>query len=136
MNAGGRGRAGFAVARTLDYFVTEAVRQLQANGWNVARRQSDSDAVWHVAAKKGERWLVVQVLVPATAFTSRREDKLRLSQAAHLAGKVGRMEQWLAHVGPGGSVSFGHDTLSSTAWASAESDQQFRERLGLEEVSS
>jgi hypothetical protein len=116
---------------TLDEFVAEAARQLQADGWAIARRHSAPDAVWHVAARKGTHWLVVQVLVPATVIASRREDKLRLGHTVHLSSKLGKMEQWLAHVRPDGHVTFGHDSLSSSAWATAESEQEVCARLGL-----
>ena len=124
-------RASLAMAWSLDEFVAEAAKQLRADGWVIARSHSGAEAAWHVAARKGARWLVVQVLAPATAFASRRADKFRLGHEAHLPNKMGKMEQWLAHVRPDGKVTFGHDALSSSAWVTTESDQQACERLGL-----
>jgi hypothetical protein len=121
------------MTRTLDDFIAEAARQLKADDWTIARCRHDPGVVWHVAAHKGAQWLVVQVIAPGTAASSRQEDKLRLGEAARLPSKAGRMEQWLAHIQPGGRVTFGHDTLSTSAWAMArESDQQMHERLRAE----
>jgi hypothetical protein len=118
---------------TLEDFIAEAARQLKADNWTIARCRHDAGVAWHVAARKGEQWLVVQVLGPGTAAASRQRDKLRLGEAARLPSKAGRMEQWLAHVRPGGRVTFGHDTLSAYAWAVAsESDQQVHDRLRLD----
>jgi hypothetical protein len=124
-------RVSRVMAWTLDDFVAEAAKQLQADGWAIARCDSAPDAAWHVAARKGARWLVVQVLIPATVIASRCADKLRLGHTVHLPSKLGRMEQWLAHVRPDGHVTFSHDSLSSSAWATTESDQEVYARLGL-----
>ena len=119
------------MVRTLDDFIAEAARQLKGDGWTIAQCRHDAGIAWHVAARKGERWLVVQVLGPGTAPASRQEEKLRLGSAAQMPVKSGRMEQWLAHVRPDGYVTFGHDTLSGSAWARGESDLQVRERLSF-----
>jgi hypothetical protein len=119
------------VVRALDDFIAEAARQLKADGWRIARCRGGGDAAWHLAATRGAKWRVVQVLVPATAPARRQRDKMRLGEAAQLSANTGRMEQWLAHVRPGGYVTFGQDVLSGTAWARNETEPQWRERLGL-----
>src|SRR5437763_16460501 len=102
-------------ARTLEDFIAEAARQLKADHWTIARCRHDPGVAWHVAARKGAQRLVVQVLAPGTAAASRQEDTLRLGEAARLPSKAGPMAQSLAHVGPGGRATSGHDTLSTAA---------------------
>lgn len=119
------------MGRTLEHFIALAAQQLKADGWKIARCRADAEAAWHLAASKGTRWRVVQVLVPATAPAQRQLDKIRLGEAAQLAARVGSMEQWLAHVRPGGYVTFGRDVLSGFAWGLNEPEQQSRERLGI-----
>jgi hypothetical protein len=119
------------MVRTLADFIALAARQLTADGWEIARCRGSAEAAWHLAASKGAKWRVVQVLVPATAPARRLQDKIRLGEAAQLGARAGSMEQWLAHVRPGGHVTFGRDVLSGSAWGQNESEQQSRERLGV-----
>lgn len=114
--------------RTLEDFVAEAARQLKSGGWDIAQRDSHGD-VWHIVARRGMKWRVVQVLVPATELATRQRDKLRLGNAAQLSFRAGSMEQWLAHIRPGGHVTFGRDVLRGTAWDGNETDQQVGARL-------
>jgi hypothetical protein len=116
---------------TLEEFVAVAARQLKAAGWTIARCRGGRDAPWHLAARKGERWRVVQVLAPEMESASRLQERIRLGQSARLSGKTGTMEQWLGHIRPGGHVTFGHDVLSRAAWGTNETQQELRERLGL-----
>jgi hypothetical protein len=123
---------GAATARTLDAFIAVAARQLKAAGWTIARCRGGPDAPWHLAARRGELWRVVQVLAPATDSAGRQRERLRLGQAARLSRRTGTMEQWLAHVRPGGHVTFGHDVLASAIWGRPETQPELRERLGLD----
>ena len=119
------------MVRTLEEFIAEAARQLKAAGWRIARCRGGQDAAWHLAAWKGERWRVVQVLAPATERARRQQARVRLGQAAQLPARAGSMEQWLGHVRPGGHITFGHDVLSGAAWGRQETEPELRERLGL-----
>jgi hypothetical protein len=126
-----RGQNGEAMVRTLEDFIALAARRLKADGWRIARCRGSAEAAWHLAARKGARWCVVQVLVPATALARRRRDKIRLGETAQLGARVGSMEQWLAHVSPRGQVTFGRDVLSGHAWVRNETEQQALARLGI-----
>jgi hypothetical protein len=119
------------MTRALDEFIAVAARQLKAAGWTIARCRGGRDAPWHLAARKGEQWRVVQVLAPATGPARRQQERLRLGQAARLSGRTGTMEQWLGHVRPDGRVTFGHDVLASAVWGTPETQPELRERLGL-----
>jgi hypothetical protein len=119
------------MTRALEEFIAVAARQLEAAGWTVAGCRGGRDAPWHLAARKGEQWRVVQVLAPGTGPASRQQARLRLGQTARLSGRTGTMEQWLGHVRPDGRVTFGHDVLASAVWGARETQQALRERLGL-----
>ena len=119
------------LGRTLEDFIAVAARQLKADGWKIARCQGGRDAAWHLAARRGERWRLVQVLLPGTVPAGRQQGKIRLGEAGQLSAKAGSMEQWVAHVRPGGHVTFAHDVLSGFAWGRNETEPQLRERLGL-----
>lgn len=118
-------------APTLRDFVAQAALQLKAAGWRIARCRGGSDVAWHLVATQGERLRVVQVLAPATSSASRQQDKRRLGREAQLATKAGSMEQWLAHIRPGGRVTFGLDVLSGSMWGRAGTSEEVRDRLGL-----
>ena len=120
------------MGRTLEDFIAEAAKQLKAAGWRIARCQGGPDVAWHLAARRGGRWRVVQVLVPATLPASRQQERIRLGQAAQLTGRAGSMEQWLGHIRPGGHVTFGLDILSGSVWGRQETEQELTERLGLD----
>jgi hypothetical protein len=116
--------------RTLDDFVAVAAQQLKAAGWKIARCRGGRDAPWHLAARKGERWRVVQVLAPATAPASRHHERIRLGQAARLSWRSGTMEQWLGHVRPGGHVTFGQDVLPGAGRGQVETREALQLRFG------
>lgn len=113
---------------TLDDFLREAATVLEAQGWKVAKRQPASGAPWHLAARKGEKWRLVQVLPPATAPTICQEGRRQLGELAQLPARLGSMEQWMAHIRPDGRVTFGPYTLNPQIWGN---DTHALERLGL-----
>lgn len=113
---------------TLDEFLKEAAATLEAQGWKVARRQPTVGAAWHLAARKGEKWRLIQVLLPATAPAQCQEGRRLLGELAQLPGRLGSMEQWMAHVRPDGRVTFGPYILNAQIWGS---DNGAVERLGL-----
>ena len=113
---------------TLDDFLREAAAALEAQGWKVARRQDAPGAAWHLAARKGEKWRLVQVILPATVPARCQEGRRLLGEAAQLPARLGSMEQWMAHVRPDGRVTFGPYTLNPQLWGS---DHSALERLGL-----
>jgi hypothetical protein len=104
---------------SLAVYVQEAARQLQVGGWRVTQQRASPGAPWHLAAAKGAKWRVVQILLPGTGATARHEERQRLGAAALVPAKLGTMEQWLAHLRPGGRVVFGMDPLSGHAWHTA-----------------
>jgi hypothetical protein len=113
---------------TLDDFLKEAAAVLEAQGWKVARRELTADAPWHLAARKGEKWRLVQIMLPATAPTYCQEARKVLGELAQLPARLGSMEQWMAHVRPDGRVTFGPYTLNPQIWGN---DNTALERLGL-----
>ncbi len=113
---------------TLDEFLTEAAAVLEAQGWKVTQRHLEADAAWHLAARKGEKWRLVQIMLPATAPTHCQEGRRLLGEVAQLPARLGSMEQWMAHVRPDGRVTFGPYTLNPQIWGS---DNQAIDRLGL-----
>lgn len=113
---------------TLDDFLREAAVVLEAQGWKVARRQPALDAAWHLAARKGEKWRLVQLRLPATAPVACQEGRRHLGEEAQLPARLGTMEQWMAHVRPDGRVTFGPYTLNPQIWGS---DTGALDRLGL-----
>ena len=113
---------------TLDDFLREAAAVLEAQGWKVMKRQAVCEAPWHLAARKGEKWRLVQVLLPATSPTVCQEGRRQLGELAQLPARLGTMEQWMAHVRPDGRVTFGPYTLNPQIWGS---DTQAVDRLGL-----
>lgn len=113
---------------TLNDFLEEAVAVLEAQGWKVARRQPEDDAPWHLAARKGEKWRLVQIMLPASPPALCQEARKNLGEVAQLPARLGSMEQWIAHVRPDGRVTFGPYTLNPQLWGS---DTTALERLGL-----
>ena len=113
---------------TLADYLRDAAAVLEAQGWKVARRQFEADAAWHLAARKGEKWRLVQVMLPATAPGECQEGRRLLGEAAQLPARLGSMEQWMAHVRPDGRVTFGPYILNPQIWGS---DNQAIDRLGL-----
>jgi hypothetical protein len=116
--------------------VNLATAELAANGWKTLRCQVVESAPWHIAVCKGASWRVIQILTPASSAEQRQASRRALGLAAQLPGKMGSMEQWLAHVRPGGRVVFGVDHLSSTAWSTGGSEVGIRERLGIKAASA
>ncbi|MBI3974169.1 MAG: hypothetical protein HY332_23060 [Chloroflexi bacterium] len=112
----------------LDEFLESAAAVLEAQGWKVARRQTTLDAPWHLAARKSEKWRLVQIMLPATAPAKCLEARRLLGEMAQLPARLGSMEQWMAHVRPDGRVTFGPYTLNPQIWGS---DNGAIERLGL-----
>ncbi len=113
---------------TLEEFLTEAAAVLEAQGWKVARRYPECDAPWHLAARKGEKWRLVQIMLPASAPAQCQEARKHLGEMAQLPARLGSMEQWMAHVRPDGRVTFGPYILNPQIWGS---DNQAIDRLGL-----
>lgn len=113
---------------TLDDFLKEATAVLEAQGWKVARRQNVTSAPWHLAARKGEKWRLVQIMLPATAPAYCQEARKLLGELAQLPARLGSMEQWMAHVRPDGRVTFGPYTLNPQIWGN---DNAALERLGF-----
>ena len=113
---------------SLDDFLREAAAVLEAQGWKVAHRHPLTDSPWHLAARKGEKWRLVQVLPPATAPVRCQEGRKLLGEHAMLPARLGSMEQWMAHVRPDGRVTFGPYILNPQIWGS---DNGAVERLGL-----
>jgi hypothetical protein len=89
-------------------------------------------AEWHVAARRSAKWRVVQVLEPGTTPAARNERRLGLGQSVRLAPKLGTMEQWVAHVRPGGGIVFGAEVLYGAMWAGVAPDAELAQRLGLD----
>lgn len=117
--------------RSFADYVQEAARQLKASGWRVTQQQPSPAVPWHLAASKGLKWCVVQVLLPGTDANVLHDERQRLGAAARVPAKFGTMEQWLAHVRPGGVVAFGVHTLSGYAWGSAAtSGRELAARFG------
>lgn len=112
----------------LNDFLREAAAVLEAQGWKVSQRQPESSAPWHLAARKGEKWRLVQVVLPATAPAQCQEGRKLLGEVAQLPSRLGSMEQWMAHVRPDGRVTFGPYTLNPQLWGN---DSSALERLGL-----
>jgi hypothetical protein len=113
---------------TLDDFVREAATVLEAQGWKVARRHCAPGAPWHLAARKGEKWRLVQIMLPATAPHHCQDARRQLGETGQLPARLGSMEQWMAHVRPDGRVTFGPYTLNPQLWGN---DTHALERLGL-----
>jgi hypothetical protein len=113
---------------TLDDFLKEAAAVLEATGWKIARRQGGSGVAWHLAARKGEKWRLVQIMLPATCPAECQEGRRLLGETAQLPARLGSMEQWMAHVRPDGRVTFGPYTLNPQIWGNA---QNALERLQL-----
>lgn len=116
------------LSTNLDDFLREAAAVLEAQGWKVAQRQSVLDAAWHLAARKGEKWRLVQVVLPATHPSQCQEGRKLLGESVQLPARLGSMEQWMAHVRPDGRVTFGPYTLNPQLWGN---DHTALERLGL-----
>ncbi len=105
--------------------------ELTANGWITLGSQTDETAPWHLAVRKGVSWRVIQILAPASTPAQRQEGRRNLGVTVQLPGRMGKMEQWLAHVRPGGRIVFSVDHLSSTAWSISGSETAVSERLGI-----
>jgi hypothetical protein len=113
---------------TLTEVLNEAVLVLEAQGWKVSRRQEKLDAPWHLAARKGEKWRLVQIMLPASTPAHCQEARRHLGEVAQLPARLGSMEQWMAHIRPDGRVTFGPYTLNPQLWGN---DTTALERLGL-----
>lgn len=116
----------------LSMLVDRAVRDITGQGWNVVQQQTDELAMWHLIARKGERWRVIQVVPPATAPSVRQSRRLDLGNAVRMPARAGSMEQWLAHVRPDGQVSFGPYLLNAQRWAN--SDEEWLTNGGMDAV--
>lgn len=118
-------------AETWRRLVELAARRLSTDGWQVAAVHHEPLAPWHVAARRAGRWRVVQVLAPATPAPARNDRRIGLAQSVRLAAKQGTMEQWLAHVRPGGRIVFGAEVLYGAMWAGIAPEAELPQRLGL-----
>ena len=108
-----------------------AATRLRAIGWDVAAVHYESAAPWHLAARRASRWRVVQVLAPATPAVVRQDRRRALGEAVRLTVKQGTMEQWSAHIRPGGRIVFGSEVLNGTIWAGLVDEAELPARLGL-----
>src|SRR5688500_627461 len=95
-------RAAVGAEATWKRLVGLASAQLRATGWTVEATHEERAAAWHVAARRGEKWCVVQILPPATTAAQRQQRRRELGSAVRLTPRRGTMEQWGAHVRPGG----------------------------------
>lgn len=113
--------------------VRRAVHRLEGEGWTVRATCTDAAASWHVAAQRGSKWRVVLILAPGSGGRDRQASRARLGDAVRLAGALGSMELWPAHVQPGGRLTFGCDMLSRTAWGTMGDNDadHLRARLGI-----
>jgi|GEM_PF-1377491 len=111
-------------------FVREAAVSLETQGWKIVQRSTDPDAVWHLIARKGHKYRVVQIVLPATGPAGRQNSRALLGEQVRLPSQLGTMEQWLAHVRPNGYVSFGPYVLNAQRWAGTDDDPL--RRLGLQ----
>ena len=111
-----------------------AAAQLRATGWTVEATHEERAAAWHVAARRGEKWCVIQILAPATTAAMRQTRRRELGEAVRLAPRRGTMEQWGAHVRPGGRVVFGMETLNGTPWMGLPDEADLPARLGIAAV--
>jgi hypothetical protein len=114
---------------TVREFVQRAVAMLEGQGWKVHRTTARLQAPWHIIAHKGEKWRIVQVVLPATSPAERQESRLLLGNTVRLPSNMGTMEQWLAHVRPDGIATFGPYILNGQRWA--DGDGQTFAQLGL-----
>jgi hypothetical protein len=111
--------------------VCQAGATLQAQGWVVVRRHPHPDAAWHFAVRRGKRWRVIQLVLPAAAPAERQRRRRVLGEAARLPLRLGSMEQWLGHVRPDGRVAFGRDVLHGQRWAESPQADEALARLDL-----
>lgn len=108
---------------TLSELLEQAVHELSGQGWKIMGRQDEDDASWHLLARKGSRWRVIQLLPPAVTPQERQARRLELGDTIRMPSRSGTMEQWLAHLRPDGHLSFGPYVLNAQRWAG--SDQQW-----------
>lgn len=108
-----------------------AAVRLRGDGWRVAAVHHEPLAHWHVAARRSGKWRIVQVLSPGTPPAARNERRIDLGQTVRLAAKLGTMEQWAAHIRPGGRIVFGSEILYGAMWAGVAPDAELPTRLGL-----
>ena len=126
--------AAAAAAAAWSELVGLAAAQLRAGGWRVEAMREEKLASWHLVARRGAKWCVVQILAPGTLAAARQTRRRELGETVRLAPRLGTMEQWGAHVRPGGRVMFGMETLSGTAWMGLPNEEELAERLGLASV--
>ncbi len=125
--SGGAGSSGEAWHQLVEL----AAARLRGAGWRVDSLRHERDAAWHVAARRGDKWCIVQVLAPATSADARQVRRRELGEAVRLTPRRGTMEQWFAHVRPGGQVVFGTEALNGVLWIGHGDEGQVAERLGL-----
>jgi hypothetical protein len=110
--------------------VQHAARRLAASGAQVLYLQCAAALPWHVIARAGAKWRIIQVLPPGSDAAQRREGRQQLGATAMMSARLGTMEQWFAHVRPGGRLAFGTDLLSGYAWGgAADSPEALGDRL-------
>ena len=108
-----------------------AAQRLHGAGWRVRYVQLVEATPWHIMASNGTKWRVVQVLAPGASANMRQEGRQMLGSTVMVPARLGTMEQWLAHIRPGGRIAFGTDLLSGYAWAGDDtSSDTLRDRLG------
>ena len=113
------------------HLVTLAAERLNGDGWKVEATRQDPESPWHVAARRGQKWCVVQLLEPASAASTRQARRRDLGQSVRLTPRHGTMQQWAAHIRPGGRVVFGAETLNGLAWMGLSDEGDLPARLGL-----
>jgi hypothetical protein len=125
-----RGRVDGAVG-TWQRLVELAAGRLAGDGWRVEAVRHEALADWHVVARRSGKWRVIQVLAPGTPAPARNDRRIGLGQTVRLAAKQGTMEQWMAHVRPGGRIVFGAEVLYGAMWAGVAPEAELPWRLGL-----
>ena len=133
INGGARGAAGAPAGalETWRQLVELAAVRLRGDGWRIEAVHHEPLADWHVAARRLGKWRVIQVLAPGTPPAARNHRRIGLGQTVRLAAKLGTMEQWAAHVRPGGRIVFGSEVLYGAMWAGVAPDAELPWRLGL-----
>ena len=112
--------------------LASATARVRSSGWRVAQARAEPEATWHLVARRGAQWLVIQVLAPGSSGAERRARRRQLGEEVRLASRRGTMEQWFAHVQPGGHLVFGSDALNGLLWSAAgEDDAAIELRLGI-----
>lgn len=119
-------------AESLEVLLQTATAELQGDHWKIMRQDDRLEAPWHLVVHKGNRWRVIQLLPPSTSSADRQARRRDLGETVRLPTRLGTMEQWLAHMRPNGSITFGPYVLTAQAWSIVDStEDEALARLGL-----